>query len=91
MWTEEPAGFTRHASALGTVFVDAMYMSVVTITTVGFGDIVPSTVVSRGLVALEALTGVGFIGLVLGHYFSYRARHATPPADTHTAAPTDTV
>ncbi len=85
MWMDEPAGFTHHASALGAVFIDALYMSVVTITTVGFGDIVPSTGFSRGLVAVEALTGVGFIGLVLGHYFSYRARCAVLAADSDAA------
>ena len=71
MWTREPGTLSAHLSALVSVFVDGLYLSVVTITTVGFGDIVATSSASRLVVAAEALTGVAFMGLVLGRYFSY--------------------
>lgn len=77
MWSPHPATLGMHLSALLEVFVDALYLSVVTITTVGFGDIVATSSAARLVVAAEALTGVAFMGLVLGRYFSY-CTHRTP-------------
>jgi Ion channel len=42
-----------------------LYFSVVTITTLGFGDIVPSTQAARTAVGIEAFLGVTLIGLFL--------------------------
>lgn len=58
-------------AAQGTVgglsdqFWRMLYFSAVSATTLGFGDIVPVTTVSRSLVTLEAVLGVVFIGLFL--------------------------
>jgi hypothetical protein len=41
-------------------FVDAFYFTVITLTTVGYGDITPTTEIGRVAVALEA-----FVGFVL--------------------------
>lgn len=41
------------------------YLSTVTITTVGYGDIVPITSLARTLIALEAILGVVLVGLFL--------------------------
>jgi hypothetical protein len=46
---------------LGRMF----YLSAVTVTTVGYGDIVPLTSLTRWLVALEAILGVVTVGLFL--------------------------
>jgi hypothetical protein len=46
-------------------FSRMLYFSAVTVTTLGFGDITPVTVVSRSLVTLEAVLGVTFVGLFL--------------------------
>lgn len=46
-------------------FSRMLYFSAVTATTLGFGDIVPVTVISRSLVTLEAVCGVTFAGLFL--------------------------
>lgn len=46
-------------------FVQSIYFSVVTITTLGYGDIVPVNDAARILTALEALLGLLFIGLYL--------------------------
>jgi len=78
MWAGEPATLAVHLTALVEVFVDALYLSVVTITTVGFGDIVATSSVARLVVAAEALTGVAFMGLVLGRYFSYCTHRDAP-------------
>lgn len=43
----------------GAPFLDALYMSLVTITTLGFGDVVPLADWARLLVPIEALFGLG--------------------------------
>jgi voltage-gated potassium channel len=44
----------------------AMWWSVATLTTVGYGDIVPLTVLGRVAAAITALTGIGLIALPTG-------------------------
>ena len=46
--------------------IDAFYFSVITITTVGYGNIVPQTLLSRFIVALECLTGYIILGIMIG-------------------------
>ncbi|ALU41930.1 potassium channel family protein [Pseudoalteromonas rubra] len=46
-------------------FLRMLYLSVVTITTLGYGDIVPTTELNRFLVGLEALLGIVLAGLFL--------------------------
>jgi hypothetical protein len=46
-------------------FVRTLYLSAVTITTVGYGDIVPLTDAARAAVASEAIIGIMLIGLFL--------------------------
>jgi hypothetical protein len=55
-----PTAFNRRLSA-----VDAVYFSVITITTVGFGDIVPGSDTGKVLVILQATAGVVIVGLFL--------------------------
>ena len=45
--------------------VESIYFSVVTITTLGYGEITPATDVARLLTALESLSGIFLIGLFL--------------------------
>lgn len=45
--------------------LDAFYFSIITITTLGYGDIVPIFPLTRVIAALQALLGVGLIGLFL--------------------------
>lgn len=44
----------------------ALYFSIITMTTVGFGDITPATDCTRILVAVEALFGIFMIAVLLG-------------------------
>ena len=45
--------------------IQSMYFSVVTITTLGYGDITPQTEIARSLTAFESIFGIVLIGLFL--------------------------
>lgn len=68
---ESPGTLGHHLAMLTEVFAESLYLSVMTITTVGYGDIVPLTPLARVVTSLEALAGVGFLGITLGQYFSF--------------------
>ena len=51
------AAFVGHEA--GGSFVDALYLSLVTVSTLGFGDVVPNADWARLIVPLEALFGLG--------------------------------
>jgi hypothetical protein len=59
------AGSTGYASNVTGNFWRMFYLSAVTITTVGYGDIVPLTTSARLLVSIEAILGIVLIGLFL--------------------------
>jgi hypothetical protein len=70
-------GFGLLYNGLGTPFQDAMkigsfrsdlYVSGTTIFTLGLGDVVPRTPLSRELIVLEAGTGLGFLAVVMGYF-----------------------
>jgi hypothetical protein len=75
-------------------FVDMIYFSGTTFTTLGYGDVVPVGTAARLLAVLEAATGFGFFAVVIGYLpvlyqaFSSRetlislldARAGSPPA-----------
>jgi hypothetical protein len=51
------------------LFLRMLYMSTVTATTLGYGDILPVTTVSRALIALESVLGLILIGF-LGYWIT---------------------
>jgi hypothetical protein len=63
-----PGAFSHPASGLGsgqTRFWSFLYFSVVTLTTVGFGDMTPIHPVARSLVMVEALVGLLYPAILL--------------------------
>lgn len=65
-----PATLEVHVARLHELFFESLYLSVMTITTVGYGDVAPLTRTGKVLTAVEGLAGIGFVGVALGHYFS---------------------
>ena len=56
-------------------FTDSLYFSVVTITTLGYGDITPQIDITKFLASSEAILGIVLVGLflnALSHRISYR-------------------
>ena len=62
-WPHMPGGFRFDAGveAAGPDFVHALNVSLVTLTTLGFGDITPASEVLRLILPLEALLGFGLL------------------------------
>ena len=52
-------------------FVDAAYFSTVTLSTTGYGDILPLSDVTRALVAVEIIIGFGLLGFLLSRVAGY--------------------
>jgi voltage-gated potassium channel Kch len=61
---------------------NAYYFSFITLTTVGFGDIVPVSHVARMLAATEATTGTLFMAVLIARLVAlYSTRPPNPPGD----------
>ena len=52
-------------------FVDAAYFSTITLSTTGYGDILPLSDVARALVAVEIIIGFGLLGFLLSRVAGY--------------------
>jgi hypothetical protein len=66
-----------------------LYLSVVTITTLGYGDIVPVSTATRWMVGVEAITGIVLVGLFLNAISQEvgRAMTGRPGTEATTAPP----
>jgi hypothetical protein len=49
----------------GTHFGVLTYYSVITLTTVGYGDVVPASTISRGMASIEAVTGQIYLTVIV--------------------------
>jgi hypothetical protein len=78
-----PASFNIGQISFATAFTELSYFSFTTLTTVGFGDILPVNPVARALAVLEALVGqlfpVVLIARLVAMELAYR-QHRTEPA-----------
>ncbi|MFP5354868.1 MAG: potassium channel family protein [Gemmatimonadota bacterium] len=63
-WPYLDTGFDLHETA-GATFLDALYWSAITFTTLGFGDIVPITPLWKIVALAEALAGVALVGAAI--------------------------
>lgn len=80
--------FAEHRNRLHDVYIDSLYLSALTITTVGYGDMTPVSAPAKLIAALEGIVGVGFLGLAVGHYFSvciHRRERRLPSDGSDTA------
>ncbi len=63
--TASSASSFNFGDNVGTIF-NTLYFTVVTMTTVGYGDITPQTYLSKIIVVLECLTSYVMFGLMIG-------------------------
>ncbi|PYI22851.1 voltage-gated potassium channel [Aspergillus japonicus CBS 114.51] len=64
-------GAAIFSNVIGISFADALYFSDVTILTLGYGDITPTTPVARGLVFPYAVIGMIILGLVVNSVLQF--------------------
>jgi hypothetical protein len=68
-WCEGGQVFSQSLAS----FVDAAYFSTITLSTTGYGDIVPVADIARALVAIEIVIGFGLLGFLLSRVAGYVA------------------
>ena len=61
-------------------WVDAFYFSAVALTTVGFGDLTPSTDVSKLFTVFYIFSGISLIGALLNEFMKRHARRMSARA-----------
>ena len=71
-------------------FGDSLWWAIVTLTTVGYGDIVPVTTTGRIAAVMIMLTGVAVLGLLAGTLASFFRLQPTGPASAQAAPRPDT-
>lgn len=71
-WRFNPAAFHSSEGQMKT-FVDWIYFSLCTLTTLGYGDIVPTTRISRSLATGEAITGQLFLAITIARLVALQA------------------
>jgi hypothetical protein len=65
-----PGSFGAGDAAATRTWMELLFLSVAVLSSVGLSDIVPVTPMARGIVMLEAFTGVLYIALVVSRLIS---------------------
>lgn len=73
--------FALHGSATRISFVDALYYSIATITTLGFGDIAPTSMLVRAITAIEVVFGVLMLLFGFSEIMRSAGTERRPPQD----------
>lgn len=73
--------FALHAEPTRISFVDSLYFSVATITTLGFGDIVPTSMLVRALTGIEVVSGVLMLLFGFSEIMRSSGEHRGGPRD----------
>ena len=66
--------FNVGGTVRGLTWTEALYLSVINLTTVGFGDITPANAAARFLVSTTAICGVVVFGFVAAAFYRRLAR-----------------
>ncbi len=86
----EPAsfGFTSGPAASQSMKgLTALYFSLITLSTVGYGDIVPVSGAARMLTMMEAVTGTLYVATLIARLVSLYSSRAQPPGGKLPASP----
>ena len=71
------------STAIGAPFSELMYFSFVTITTLGYGDLIPVKPLARTVAFLEAIIGQFYVAVLVawlvGMYLSEKGQHRQKP------------
>ncbi|HHP7239769.1 potassium channel family protein [Longibacter sp.] len=73
--TLQPGSFTLTATGDTRPWGDLLYYSFVTLTTLGYGDVLPLSSRARSLAVLEAVTGVFYVAVLVARLVSLHILH----------------
>jgi voltage-gated potassium channel len=82
-------GIEHPTNAAFASYGDSLWWAIVTLATVGYGDIVPQTVPGRLVGAAVMVTGIGILGVLAGSLSQFFRLDGSAPRATGIGAPAD--
>ena len=76
------SGVIFYSTIEGWSVIDSLYFSVITLTTVGYGDLHPTSAASKIFTVFYLLVGVGIIATFVQRLAAHSLRRRTDPAPT---------